>query len=188
MIIGPDFIWLHFPKCAGSSLEEALRELLADRKGIHFDPADNNNPSADGHHNIPQRRAKDSSFDPSGKKVLCGIRRLPSWILSRTHFEISRDPRLIPTKEMLVKGEFYEPNGGVQKADAYMGLFSKPHVDKWIRTENTAEDRLLGLSLRDGWRQQTALRFGSRMKPVPLSIWQAERFAFVSGRLKARIS
>lgn len=137
MIIGPDFVWLHMPKCAGSTLELALRHLLRDRPGIQFDEIDEK--SGRWHHNIAARKDEDPSFDVTGKRVLCCIRRLPAWVMSRVMFEITRNEHLIPSREMLVKGRCFESDGSVHSADEYIELFCDD-VDGWLRVEFLAHD------------------------------------------------
>ncbi|QND65754.1 hypothetical protein HB777_18790 [Mesorhizobium loti] len=136
MIIGPDFVWLHFPKCAGSSLELALRDLLANRSDIHFDDIDD--VSSHWHNSISQRQESNPSFDPSGKLIIACVRRLPSWIISRVQFEATRHDQLVASREMIVSGKFFEPGGEVNSADDYMTLYSD--VSRWIRIENLVED------------------------------------------------
>lgn len=136
MIIGPDFVWLHFPKCAGTTLDLALRDLLAGRPGITFDEVDHQ--SGYWHHTIAERKRADQSFDPSGKRIISCIRRLPSWLMSLVLFEAERNPRHIPTREMIVRGQCY--NGSeVNQADFFMDLFSGD-VNQWIRIEHLALD------------------------------------------------
>src|SRR5512138_3887860 len=103
MIISPDFVWLHFPKCAGSAVEGALRILLAGRAGLSFDPIDPSNVI--WHHNVAERENYDRSFSLGERRVLCGFRRLPTWLLSRVHFEASRGPHhRTVTRKMLLQG------------------------------------------------------------------------------------
>ena len=145
MIIGPDFVWLHFPKCAGTTLELALRDLLADRPGVQFDEIDEE--TGHWHHSIAERQAEDPTFDVSGKKVFCCIRRLPSWLLSRTMFELSRNEFLVPSRYMLAEGKFFAGVGNaVNQADEYVELY-RDDVHKWLRTEHLASDVSRAFSL-----------------------------------------
>lgn len=138
MIVGPDFIWLHFPKCAGTALQSALRQVYRGRTDVVFDPIDQRNVI--WHHSIQQRKRHDSTFDPGDRKILCGFRRLPYWLLSRVHFEAQRPPHRIVTRAMLVRGQFYEQRGVLNKADSYVKKYNNPKVDAWIRTEHLVDD------------------------------------------------
>jgi hypothetical protein len=135
MIITPDFIWLHFPKCAGTAIEKALHQICPDAQ---FDPIDPKNVI--WHDTIDQRKRRDEYFSIDGKKIICCIRRLPDWILSRVHFEAQRPPHHIATREMLVNGKFFENNGHINSADTYVIRYDNPRVDRWIRVENIIDD------------------------------------------------
>jgi hypothetical protein len=147
MIIGPDFVWIHFPKCGGVSVQSALKKALKDRADVKFDDITDYQRII-WHQNVPQRAAYDPSFDPSGKRIICCIRRLPYWMLSRVHFEAEQPPGFYTgTREMLVSGNFYERNGRINKADTYMRMYARPKVDYWVRTENLAQDLVTAFSL-----------------------------------------
>lgn len=143
MIIGSDFVWLHFPKTAGSSLDAALRELIGGRPGVVFDDLDDQ--SGVWHHTVSQRMTADADFDPSGKRVFCGIRRLPAWVMSRVQFEAERSGK-VATREMIERGEFFEPDGAAWPADVYMQMYA-PDVTDWIRTESLADDVAAAFSI-----------------------------------------
>lgn len=148
MIVGPDFVWLHFPKCAGTSVEKALAALYGNKPGYQFDEV---GPTAQmiWHDTIAQRMKLDPSFDVGGRKIVACFRRLPTWILSRVHYEAAREPFHKATRDMIVSGRFYENDGFVNHADYYAGIYNTPPVDFWIRTERAAEDlaRVLDLPL-----------------------------------------
>lgn len=137
MIVGKDFIWLHFPKTGGSHIERVLRKHYGKDKDIKFDEI--NIENVIWHHGIDQRKAYDSDFDASGKKIICGFRRLPYWLLSRVFFEYSRSPEFIVKRNIFCKGEFDEGNGKINKADVYARIYNK-NVSYWIRTENLRKD------------------------------------------------
>lgn len=137
MIVGDSFIWLHFPKCAGVAFEAGLRGKLGHRSDIHFD--ERNPDNAIWHHNLAARAAYDPSFDPAGRTVFGCFRRLPSWLLSRTFFEMKRNPHLEHTREMLTSGEFYIKGGGTRTPDQVIGLFADD-VHHWMRSERLEED------------------------------------------------
>lgn len=139
MIIGDDFVWLHFPKCAGTTVEHALRTLLTDRRDVQFDPVDPSNVI--WHHTVVKREKCDPSFTLGKRRVVCCFRRLPMWLLSRVHYEATRGPEYrTVTRDMLLKGVVYEHDGTATPADAYAEVFSSPRVDHWIRVEHLAED------------------------------------------------
>lgn len=141
MIVAKNWIWLHFPKCAGTSVEDALRTLYAGNPGVVFDEIDPRNVI--WHHSLDQRCKYNPSFSPEGKRILCNIRRLPDWILSRVHFEVQRSGQSCAVKRKdLVVGRFAIPfNGSVR-------LYSADHVLKeykggvthWIRMESLSGD------------------------------------------------
>lgn len=127
MIVGPDFVWLHFPKCGGSAVELALQKLLAGHRDIVFDPIDRR--SALWHDTINARRRRDPQFSLEGKRIVCGIRRLPAWLLSRVHFEAARSGSgALPTREQFLLGKFREARGAVNQADTYMKMYNTPAV------------------------------------------------------------
>ncbi|WER09561.1 hypothetical protein PUH89_00870 [Rhodobacter capsulatus] len=140
MIIGPDFIWLHVPKCAGTALERALNVSFKERSDIHFDVSNQRFGPIIWHQNIVKRQEYDPNFDPAGKRIIANIRRLPHWILSRIHFEAARTPDHIPTREMLATGQFYNASGTINKANGIIRRFNQPEVTDWIRVENIEED------------------------------------------------
>ena len=138
MIVGPDWIWLHVPKCGGTAVEQVLRKAFRRRRDVVFDRVGRRSPVI-WHHSLRRRREFDPDFDPSGKRVIGCIRRLPSWLLSRVHFEAERS-KLIPTREQFLRGEFYESTGYLSKADRMIRDFDTPGVDDWIRVEHMATD------------------------------------------------
>lgn len=138
MIVGPDFIWLHFPKCGGTSVEVALREVFAHDRRVAFDPIDLTNVI--WHHSIREREKHDPSFNPAGKRVISCFRRLPTWLLSRVHFEAWRSPKLVPSRQEFLSGKFYEANGFLNSADRVLARYTSPQIDQWIRVENLNED------------------------------------------------
>ena len=143
MIVGKDFIWLHFPKCGGVSTELALRTLLKGRRDVAFDSIDHR--SGIWHDTIPKRQERNETFDPAGKRIFCGIRRLPHWILSLTHFEIARGERAT-TREMLLQGRVFNSQSSLH-ADELLAGFSLPEVNIWIRTEYLAADLATAFAL-----------------------------------------
>jgi hypothetical protein len=138
MIQGPGFIWLHLPKCAGTSLEAALREIWANNPAYRFDVRDPQNVI--WHENVARRRKRDPSFELAGRRIIANFRRLPHWLLSRVHYEAQRPPHHVVTREMLLRGDVFEQSGALNRADQYALNYNMPPVDCWIRTENLVED------------------------------------------------
>jgi len=135
MIVGDKFVWLHFPKCAGHAVDQALKSVLRGRTDVAFDVADRTG----WHDSLEERQRRDPSLVVDDRAVICGFRRLPYWMLSRVHYEASRPPYLSATRGMLCRGEFFHQNGQIGKADDY-ALHYDAKVERWIRTEHLAED------------------------------------------------
>jgi hypothetical protein len=138
MIIGEKFVWLHFPKCAGSEIEGILRKNYGGQKGIEFDKIDYKNVV--WHQNIDDRERTEASFKLGERDVISAIRRLPYWLLSRIHFEKARSPEAVVTREMFLEGRFYEAPRLALSADHYVRKYTSRPVAHWIRTEFLAED------------------------------------------------
>ena len=143
MIEGHNFIWLHLPKCAGHTVEMALRAGLLGRSDVRFD---RRFPEFEGWHDgLAARRCRDKGFDPTDKRIIAGFRRLPHWILSRAHFEVARAPHHCATREMICRGEYFENGGEVSSADALLSHYAPasgglPGVHHWIRAEHLHQD------------------------------------------------
>lgn len=135
MIIGKNFIWLHFPKCAGSFTEKILRELVNNDE-IKFDPIDPKNVI--WHQNVYQREQL-LNIDLSSKDVICNFRRLPNWIISRIQYEEIRSG-IVTSKELYTMGCFFEHNKLQSNAEAYLKLLTERKIHHWIRVENLEED------------------------------------------------
>ena len=121
MIAGQSFVWLHFPKTGGHTVAAAIQAAGRGRGDLVFD---DEQADADGWHDtLLHRMRRDRNFDPTGKLVVSGVRRLPWWLLSRVHYEAARAPFHCASREMLCRGEFYENNGQVNRADEQMGRF-----------------------------------------------------------------
>lgn len=137
MIVGRGFIWLHFPKCAGTETEAILRRHFGHDPAFAFDTV------APGrinwHHGIAERHQA-TGFDPGGRAVICNLRRLPSWLLSRVHAGLARTPEHKVTREMLLQGRFPRHDGHMLSADALMRRYTAHPVSHWIRTEYFIED------------------------------------------------
>jgi len=138
VIVGRSFVWMHFPKTGGHTVAEAIRHAARGREDVVFDRA-----GADDHRwhdSVSDRAAGERSFDPKGKVVISGVRRLPWWILSRVHYEASRPPYRCATREMICRGEYYEQGGQVNHADAHVARLGSHPIDRWVRLEHLAED------------------------------------------------
>lgn len=147
MIVAKDWIWLHFPKCGGTTAEALLRKNFGTDADVSFDEI--NPKNVIWHQNIIDRKKIDREFSSEGKRVVCIFRRLPDWILSRVHFEFSRPPNLLATREMIESGKFYENSGVISSADKTFDYYNSPKVQTWLRIENLHSDleKFLGRSL-----------------------------------------
>jgi hypothetical protein len=136
MIIGPDFVWLHFPKCAGTFTEHLIRKYFQDDSTLQFDAIDPLNVI--WHQSIRQRE-KTAGINLQGRDIISNFRRLPSWIISRIRYEERRTGKKVP-RDLLVQGRFFDINGTEASADKTLLKFSERGVDKWIRVENLRND------------------------------------------------
>ena len=161
MIQGRDFIWQHLPKCAGHTIEMALRAGLIGRPDIKFDPRF---PEYVGWHDGVRSRAwRDPAFNPQGKTVISGFRRLPHWLLSRVHYEASRPPHHCATRDMVREGRYFEQSGEIVAADTLLQHYVCPeNPQRWIRVEHLAAD----------FREAFSGVLGPRM---PAAEWQVRR-------------
>ena len=138
MIVGRSFVWMHFPKTGGHAIAAAIRDAGRGHDDIVFD-----GPGADDHrwhHSVEERQATERSFDPRGKRIISGIRRLPWWLLSRVHYEASRPPHRCASREMLCRGQFFERDGAINHADAQVGRLDTRTIHGWVRLEHMADD------------------------------------------------
>jgi hypothetical protein len=137
LITGPTFVWLHFPKTAGHTVDLALRVAARRMRGFVFDRRGDYHPG--WHDVVAERSERDPRFDPTGKVVVSAFRRLPYWLLSRIHYEAAKPPFRVATREMVVRGEFFESDGGVSSADGYARRYAGD-VQRWIRVEHLRSD------------------------------------------------
>ena len=131
MIIGENFVWMHFPKCAGTFTVNLLKKYFLFDPKISFDPID---PANVIWHQTVAHREKRMQIDLSGKVIICNFRRLPNWIISRINFETARSGEAVP-RNMYVEGRFFEMNGVRCYADKYIERYTERVVDHWIRVE-----------------------------------------------------
>lgn len=136
MIIGDNFIWLHFPKCGGTITEKILRRHYKCDPSIRFDKIDPGNVI--WHQNVRQRQ-KTVHENLLDKDIISNFRRLPSWIISRINYEEKRSGLITPPK-MYVEGRFFERSGDISYADKTFNKFSEMPVKYWIRMEYLISD------------------------------------------------
>lgn len=146
MIYNDEFVWLHFPKCAGAKIEKLFQKYLTDVPGLVQDVID---PKSDKarvwHDSVADREARDPGFVLGVRTVICSIRRLPFWLESRYNFEYERSPQLPHDPELLLQGKFLERGGSLNHADRYVkkflprSLLAAGNV-KFLRTENFEAD------------------------------------------------
>jgi hypothetical protein len=184
MIVGPNSIWLHVPKCGGHTVEMAIRLAAKGRRDIAFDRRDPFDPG--WHDSIRDRTARQRGFHPAGKIVVAGFRRLPFWLLSRVHFEAARPPYRCATREMICRGKFYERDGIVNRADNVTRQYSSPPVDRWIRLEHLADDFARQFTDILGPRTaKAAARLGAVTRATPIEYVNSIGFWFTLRELEA---
>lgn len=142
MIYNDKFIWLHFPKCAGTKVESLFRKYYSDVPGLIQDVVDpKNDTAASWHDSISTRLKRNPEFTLGNKEIICPIRKLPSWLVSRYNFECARSPELNHKPELLLTGRFMEASGELNHADVYIqnylpqSLLDKGRVS-FLRVEN----------------------------------------------------
>lgn len=136
MIRGKDFIWLHFPKCAGSFTENLLRRYFESNQDILFDTIDYSNVI--WHQNC-QKRERAFGIELPDENIVCNIRRLPYWIISRVLFEKNRSEVSLP-RAYLLNGYLLESDGLIAHADNYINTYTQRPVRHWIRQEQIKTD------------------------------------------------
>ncbi len=146
MIYNQDFIWLHFPKCAGTKVADIFRKYFSKTEGLIQDPVGAKaDPTIAWHDAVSDRRARDPGFDPGEKTIVISFRRLLPWLISRYSFEVQRSPYLDHNPELLLEGKFFEANGRQSHADHYIRKYLPEPVLKsgrvqFIRTEYFESD------------------------------------------------
>jgi hypothetical protein len=180
VIVGQGFVWLHFPKTGGHTVAAAIRAAVVDREELSFDPPDDHR----WHDSISERRRSDPAFDPSGKVVISGFRRLPWWLLSRVHYEAARPPHHCATRDMLCRGEFYEHNGEIARADSLVARMDEDPADRWVRLEHLADDFVTCFEGLLGPRVRTAARKLKKVvNPTGLDYLKSLDFYFTAEEL-----
>lgn len=145
MICCDDFVWLHFPKNAGTKIEEIFSEYFSGREGIIQDSIDGDDSDSFWHDSISDREKRDSSFSVGNKDVIICVRRLQSWLVSRYNYERKRSPSIPHDYNNLLTGHFFESSGYLNHADYYVRKYfsdvkGRAKNIRFIRVENFAED------------------------------------------------
>jgi hypothetical protein len=151
VIYTKDFVWLHFPKCAGTKVEvlfrrhfrkkSGLRGFFSRRHPVHQDPVGiRNDPSIAWHDSIAEREARDPEFRLGDRVVICPVRRLPAWLESRYNFGAMRNPQLPHNPEMLLQARFLEADGSENHAENYVKRYLPEEIVRsgrirFLRTE-----------------------------------------------------
>jgi hypothetical protein len=141
MIYSADFVWLHFPKCAGTKIENLFRTYYSHDERIHQDIVKPRiDPLATWHDTVAGREKRDSSFILGDRTIICSFRRLPAWLESRYSYEVRRSPQLDHRPELLLEGKFLEQRGRENHADVYARKYIPESILgsdklKFIRTE-----------------------------------------------------
>ena len=129
MIYSDDFVWLHFPKCAGTKIENLFRTYYSSDKGIFQDTVDPKiDPLATWHDTISNREKRNPDFTLGKRIIICSFRRLLTWLESRYSFEVQRSPQLNHRPELLLEGKFLEQGGFQNHADYYV----KQYIPEFI--------------------------------------------------------
>jgi hypothetical protein len=141
MIYNEKFIWLHFPKCAGTKVEYLFEKYFSDVSNIIQDPVGpDKDPTIAWHDSCAERKSRNPDFDIGSKIIICPFRKLPQWLESRYLYEVQRNPHLPHNAELLLEGKFYESSGYLNHADFYAkkylpkSLLKRGNI-KFLRTE-----------------------------------------------------
>lgn len=163
MIYSEDFVWLHFPKCAGTKIESIFRTYYSSNRKFFQDTVDPRiDPSGTWHDSITEREKRDSSFTLGNRTIICSFRKLPYWLESRYSFEVQRSPGLNHRPERLLEGKFLEPDGLEIHADFYAQKYVPDHILtssrlRFVRTEHFESDfksifgEFLDVEIIPGW-------------------------------------
>lgn len=126
MIIHPKFIYIHFPKTAGTAIDRLFKKYFSDVPDLVVDSSDS--PDCRWHDTIAQRSEREPGFHTAGRTVVSGFRRLPAWLESRFSFERSRSPHLEHPLELLPQAKFMEADGSTGHADIYGRNWLAPEI------------------------------------------------------------
>src|SRR5687768_15970151 len=129
MIYTKEFVWLHFPKCAGTKVEQLFKKYFYKREGLFQDAIGlANDPSIAWHDSIADREARDPGFSLGTRTVICSFRKLPFWLESRYNFEAQRSPDLSHRPDLLLEGKFLEADGFENQAYNYVNNYLPQHI------------------------------------------------------------
>lgn len=118
IIYNQDFVWIHFPKAAGTKIESIFKRYFTSDSRIHQDQVGTRfDPLIKWHDSIADRQKRDPSFALGKRILILCTRRLPAWLKSRFYFEVSRSPQLRHNPELLLSGKFHLRNGEIGHAD-----------------------------------------------------------------------
>jgi hypothetical protein len=131
MVIGERFAWGHIPKTGGDATQ-ALFGLFPELI-VSADPHDTNRK-----HSL----FRDREAEVAGKLLALNIRRLPSWVLSRTQHEATRgvypEYRPLPMQSPHRMADTQFPDGWI----SYFTGNGRLSIGRWLRMEFLAEDFL----------------------------------------------
>lgn len=177
MIYSQKFVWLHFPKCAGSKIEQLFKTYFSRQEDIFQDVIDTEKDSSfSWHDSVADREARDPAFRLEDRMVICPFRKLPFWLESRYNFEAQRNPHLPHRPEILLEGKFLEANGMENHADVYVQKYLPPPILKsgkvrFLRTEYFEQDfksifgEFLDLSRIPPWEYQSLVNASAKHLP-----------------------
>lgn len=137
MIIGESFIWLHFPKCAGTTTTSALLQNFRTDTSIAFDDTSQGEPIW---HDTIEERERRTGVSLSDKTVLANIRRLPAYVVSKIHYTESLNPDIRHNRKHLLTGQFMEADGYENSADNLLRHYDAKKIRHWIRSECLKDD------------------------------------------------
>lgn len=150
MIHSDRFIWLHFPKTAGTAVERLFQRHFRRDRSVCCDVVSHLRVRLGfahpiWHDSLAERKSRQPEFSWCGKAIICGMRRLPDWLYSRHTFEMQRSPRLAHRPENLLTGRFFEQTGSLGFADDYMRKYLPPALIesgavRIIRVEHFRQD------------------------------------------------
>ncbi len=174
MIYSDKFVWLHFPKCAGTTVETLFRDYLSDQEEIIQDLIDiRQDPEGTWHDSIARREIRDPTFSLGDRIVICSFRRLIPWLESRYSYEVGRSPHLPHRAESLLDGRFLEYNGFENHADYYA---------RWYLPETILESGRLRLLRTEHFENDFKSVFSRfvDLSQIPQSAYQARSNASTS--------
>jgi hypothetical protein len=147
MIYNQDFVWIHFPKAAGTKIESIFKRYFTSDSRIHQDQVGEQfDPLIKWHDSIADRQKRDPAFTLGKRRLIVCTRRLPAWLKSRFYFEVSRSPQLRHNPELLLSGKFHQITGNINHADNVIRRWIPAELRQthpclsYLRTEDFAND------------------------------------------------